>query len=1012
MPVPFRHAPPKRASRDLIARPRLLEILDGRFERRVTFVQAGAGFGKTTLLAQAIEENLEEPVGLDVWLSCGPDDHLLAGFAAGLRGAVGAESQDGDPVQIVCDAIWRTSPRDVALFLDDVHHLEPGGDSAGVLAKLVAALPDNGHLVLASRRELPFPITRLLASGDACVIDESEMAFVEDERSAFFTLRAKEPAPGALPNWPAVLELATGGMARRIDDYLREEILAPLDVGRKRDLARLASLDWIDADRIHAFTGSSRSPAQLLADLPLTQYEGDAARLHALWRPCLAELEPAWSDDDFAMARRFLTERGDYREAVSLCLAHGREAELDAVLEPLTFDGWMDAPPYALDAIIEALPKTVRESPLGKLAQGLCRMHADPVAAEPFFEAARSEFHENGDERFELVAMEGLSNVAFWRADPETSFRLADMAEALDSPDAKLQARVVRASGYTLACQPDRANQEILAARSLPGELRGYDYAGLAINYLDSGHPQLALEEIDRGLPVANRMNVASMMASRFEARGLCGLLETPELEALDAGLPPAARRHAHNTAIFCSVLAFYNAIRGRRAAAEQHLDTAGALMERDLGMRAEAAYATAQMTLAVADGREAEAQSVIEANFAALPVASMVHRHTQRGAALAALVSPDARAQIADWSVGPCYQEGIRAALALVAHREDGDASAAAALDWSGSPAFTAFLVPSIVFELALVAAGEGNGGAERIAARLAPRARRQLRELAASPHAGLARAAEQLRKSVPARPDGQLELRVLGELEVVRDGIVSEDPALRRGRVRALLHHLALERTARREVLADRVWPDLDASAAQNNLRVNLNHLSRALEPERAAGEPAFFLRAQGADIQLVTGDGLELDVDLFERDLEEARKKDELGDPAGALLCLESALARYRGDFLIEGEEVPNAGGERTRLRSRFLQAALRAAALCLGRSDFRRSLHWTERALAVDPLCEEGHRTQAILYMRQGDRSAARASLARGVDALAAEGLSPDVDTRRMARRLGIRAGELG
>jgi len=52
-----------------IVRGRVLEALSGRFDTPVTVVVAGAGFGKTTALAQAIRANEASPRGVDAWIA-------------------------------------------------------------------------------------------------------------------------------------------------------------------------------------------------------------------------------------------------------------------------------------------------------------------------------------------------------------------------------------------------------------------------------------------------------------------------------------------------------------------------------------------------------------------------------------------------------------------------------------------------------------------------------------------------------------------------------------------------------------------------------------------------------------------------------------------------------------------------------------------------------------------------------------------------------------------------------
>jgi LuxR family transcriptional regulator, maltose regulon positive regulatory protein len=84
----LRYMPPL-ASRDLIMRPRLLDVLRSRFERPLTAVVASAGFGKTSLLGQAVGENVLSPAGEDRWLTCQRDDTTLSVLASGAFAAVG-----------------------------------------------------------------------------------------------------------------------------------------------------------------------------------------------------------------------------------------------------------------------------------------------------------------------------------------------------------------------------------------------------------------------------------------------------------------------------------------------------------------------------------------------------------------------------------------------------------------------------------------------------------------------------------------------------------------------------------------------------------------------------------------------------------------------------------------------------------------------------------------------------------------------------------------------------------
>ena len=187
-------------------------------------IVAGAGFGKSSLLAQACDENRLAPRGDDCWLGCGRGDADPRTFAHGVAGALGAdparltEAGDDDPAALagpLADAMWARSPWQVCLVVDDVHEIGDG-PAAAVLAALVDALPANGHLVLSGRLDPPVPLARLVAQGLVDRLDESDLAFGDADLAAFVSLR-QVPVDrlGDMGGWPALVELRGGRGGRR-----------------------------------------------------------------------------------------------------------------------------------------------------------------------------------------------------------------------------------------------------------------------------------------------------------------------------------------------------------------------------------------------------------------------------------------------------------------------------------------------------------------------------------------------------------------------------------------------------------------------------------------------------------------------------------------------------------------------------------------------------------------------------------------------------------------------------
>ena len=120
--------------------------------------------------------------------------------------------------------------------------------------------------------------------------------------------------------------------------------------------------------------------------------------------------------------------------------------------------------------------------------------------------------------------------------------------------------------------------------------------------------------------------------------------------------------------------------------------------------------------------------------------------------------------------------------------------------------------------------------------------------------------RVARELLEQLPLSPSSRVRIGVIGPVALWRDGAPVEHEHLRRRRVRELLCVLVARRQVRREELADQVWPDLDDPG--RNLRTTLNYLQQALEPERPATAPPYFVRSEGPWLTLVDDEHLSVD------------------------------------------------------------------------------------------------------------------------------------------------------
>ena len=194
--------PPRRAR--ILSRPRVNRMLHQSLDYRLTILQAGAGYGKSTALVELAGEL--QPL---VWYQVNQEDndplvfllHLCHAFLQAyphlpdlpvqfLRAWHGA--QEPLPWRLVIDqminALGLHLPGPALLVLDDVHMVVESGEVAHSLDRLVALAPGNLHVLLSGRPTINLPsLTRWRSQGEVLLIDQSDLTFTAAEIAALFS---------------------------------------------------------------------------------------------------------------------------------------------------------------------------------------------------------------------------------------------------------------------------------------------------------------------------------------------------------------------------------------------------------------------------------------------------------------------------------------------------------------------------------------------------------------------------------------------------------------------------------------------------------------------------------------------------------------------------------------------------------------------------------------------------------------------------------------------------------
>ena len=286
----------------LVARSRLIEQLDATLDpgHRLTLLSAPAGFGKTTVLGDWLAhlDQLEDHPRVG-WLSLDEGDNdlvrLLTHVIAALRGA-GLEV-DAAVVQSLqpgsASAALTAIVNDVALageltpgerwvlVLDDYHVIR-APEVHEAVTFLLDHLPDQLHLVIATRSDPPLSLPRLRARGQLTEVRAADLRFNTAEAQEFLNqAMGLDLSPADIDalderteGWVAGLQLAAlslqgipepgeaaafieafTGSNRFVIDYLADEVLARQPAEVRDFLLRTAVLERLTGPLCDAVTG-------------------------------------------------------------------------------------------------------------------------------------------------------------------------------------------------------------------------------------------------------------------------------------------------------------------------------------------------------------------------------------------------------------------------------------------------------------------------------------------------------------------------------------------------------------------------------------------------------------------------------------------------------------------------------------------------------------------------------------------------------------------------------------
>lgn len=403
---------PPRPHRRGLARPQLLARLREALNYRLTIVQAGTGYGKTTVLAAlkgdakhlfwyTLDESDRDPQQFLAYLIAAFHQRMpeLAEAPLALLGEL-SNGSAVEPAQVIDALINALSIclQEPALFvLDDYHIVSGSSEIVGLVERFLAFLPSDLHAILSTRHPVSLPsLATWRARGEMLEIGRADLAFrIEETAELFRQTYGMNLAPEEVAllydkteGWPialqlawqglrsgaalSVLDLLAGGAGSSVTlfEYLAHELLdrqPPEIAAFLRETAVLGELTPAVCDAVWGEVGSGTSAALLkqlhALDLFVVALGDEHYRYHHLFHDFL---RAQWGSDPNGMRERhrraasYFQERGEGDEAITHWLAARRFEEAAGAIEAIGEDAlragrlnrladWIDAlPPHIL----------------------------------------------------------------------------------------------------------------------------------------------------------------------------------------------------------------------------------------------------------------------------------------------------------------------------------------------------------------------------------------------------------------------------------------------------------------------------------------------------------------------------------------------------------------------------------------------------------------------------------------------------------------------------------------
>ncbi len=427
--------------KNLIHRPHLFDKLNEGLNRKLILISAPAGFGKTTLISDWINQHKIQAA----WVSLDKGDidpvEFLSYIIAGIQGI---SSEFGQSVLRLLKSPDKTTynsvtgllindmlqiKEDLLLVLDDFH-LTDTNEISTIVTFLLERIPVNIHVAISTRSDPALPLARLRSQHQLVELRSSDLRFTANDISVLFNKKLKiglsyddaYTLETKTDGWITGLQLTAlsihnsknvsefiqnlRGDNRYIMDYLIEEVLKTQSDDIREFLLQTSILEKFSASLCNAIL--NRNDSQFVIEqleknnlfvIPLDS-EKKWYRYHHLFADLLKQRlllkEKTLIEDLHKKAGKWFEDNEMYDLAIEHTLVIEDYVKIIQLLEEVVEDMWKNGHHTAISNYGDLIPEDlIKGKPEFCLYYSWILINTGQIQkAEPLLESAQKTIHE------------------------------------------------------------------------------------------------------------------------------------------------------------------------------------------------------------------------------------------------------------------------------------------------------------------------------------------------------------------------------------------------------------------------------------------------------------------------------------------------------------------------------------------------------------------------------------------------------------------------------------------